>query len=78
MTKVPHLNVFSAYGTTEKLSKFWIPLSEFTKVTMEGLRKGDHVISMSGAKALYDKFEQPKEGMVNEMMQKFESAQNHQ
>jgi hypothetical protein len=70
--------VFSAYGTTEKLSKFWIPLSEFTKVTMEGLHKGDHFISMSGAKTLFEKFEQEKDGMVHQMMQRFESAQNHQ
>jgi len=67
-----------AYGTTEKLSKFWIPLSDFTKVTMEGLRKGDHVITMSNVKTLYEQLEQPKEGMVLQMMQKFEGAENHQ
>lgn len=68
----------SAYGTTEQLSKFWIPLSEYTKNTMEGLREGDHVISMSLPKTLYTKFEKEKEGMVLQMMQKFESAENHQ
>ena len=70
--------VLLAYGTTEKLSKFWIPLDEFTKVTMEGLRKGEQVISMSVVKGMYEKFEREKEGMVLQMMQKFESAENHQ
>jgi hypothetical protein len=45
---------------------------------MEGLREGDHVISMSLPKTLYTKFEKEKEGMVLQMMQKFESAENHQ
>jgi len=73
------LNMFPpAYGTTEKYSKFWVSLSEFTKVTMDGLRKGDHVISMSVVKTLYEKFEKEKEGMVLQMMQKSESAENHQ
>ncbi len=67
-----------AYGTTEKYSKFWVSLSEFTKVTMDGLRKGDHVISMSVVKTLYEKFEKEKEGMVLQMMQRSESAENHQ
>jgi short-subunit dehydrogenase involved in D-alanine esterification of teichoic acids len=29
------------YGTTQALTKFWMPLDEYTKVTMEGLRRGD-------------------------------------
>lgn len=45
---------------------------------MEGLRKGEQVISMTAVKGMYEKFEQEKEGIVLQMMQKFESAENHQ
>ena len=67
-----------AYGTTEKYSKFWMPLSEFTNTAMDGLHKGEDVISMSVVKMLYEKFEKEKEGMVLQMVQKSESAEDHQ
>jgi len=48
-------------GTTEMLSKFWMPLDEYTKLTMDGLRKGDiHIASGASAKFL-EKFE--REGL---------------
>ncbi|KAJ7786016.1 hypothetical protein B0H16DRAFT_14524 [Mycena metata] len=40
-------------GTTEMLSKIWMPLDEYTKTTMEGLRKGDtHVAAGTAALVL--------------------------
>jgi hypothetical protein len=45
---------------------------------MEGLRRGDHVVSMSAAKSMYEKFEREKEGLVLQVMQKFENEENHQ
>jgi len=48
-------------GTTERLSKFWMPLAEYTKLTVEGLRRGDiHVVSGNAAELL-EKFE--REGL---------------
>ncbi|KAF9059537.1 hypothetical protein BDP27DRAFT_1195378, partial [Rhodocollybia butyracea] len=49
-----------AEGTTEKLSKFWMPLDAYTKETIEGLQRGDSVVSSGMAKFAYEKFEQPK------------------
>ncbi|KAJ7456709.1 hypothetical protein FB451DRAFT_1098973 [Mycena latifolia] len=40
-------------GTTERLSKFWMPLDEYTKKTMEGLRKGDAHIAAGMAETVY-------------------------
>ncbi|KAG6842497.1 hypothetical protein C0991_000023 [Blastosporella zonata] len=34
-----------AYGTTEKLSKFWMPLDQYTNLTMEGLQNGESNIT---------------------------------
>ncbi|KDR85184.1 hypothetical protein GALMADRAFT_233857 [Galerina marginata CBS 339.88] len=50
-----------AYGTTERLSKFWMPLDEFTKTTMEGLRRGDNHIPAGQSKVAFEKYEQGKE-----------------
>ncbi|KAJ3761614.1 hypothetical protein EV360DRAFT_37424 [Lentinula raphanica] len=56
-----------AEGTTEALSKFWMPLEEYTKQTIEGLQKGHDVVASGMAKNAYEKFEQPKEEMIREM-----------
>ncbi|KAF9056364.1 hypothetical protein BJ165DRAFT_505577 [Panaeolus papilionaceus] len=49
-----------AYGTTDKLSKFWMPLDEYIKVTVEGLRKGDKFIAAGLSQVSFEKFDLPK------------------
>ncbi|KAJ7357082.1 hypothetical protein DFH08DRAFT_473503 [Mycena albidolilacea] len=44
-------------GTTERLSKFWMPLDEYTKLTVDGLRKGDIHIAAGRAAEVLEKFE---------------------
>ncbi|KAF7339901.1 hypothetical protein MVEN_01907400 [Mycena venus] len=48
-------------GTTERLSKFWMPLDEYTKLTVDGLRKGDIHVAAGVVVKLLEKFE--KEGL---------------
>ncbi|KAF9480052.1 NAD(P)-binding protein [Pholiota conissans] len=57
-----------AYGTTERLSKFWMPLNEFTELTIEGLRQGNGYIPVGTAEQAFEKFETGKEDMVNGFM----------
>ncbi|KAF8126109.1 hypothetical protein K438DRAFT_1088717 [Mycena galopus ATCC 62051] len=47
--------------TLERLTKFWMPLDEYTKLTMDGLRKGDDHIAVGSAAELMERFE--KEGL---------------
>ncbi|KAF5377419.1 hypothetical protein D9757_009713 [Collybiopsis confluens] len=54
-------------GTTEALSKFWVPLGVYTKDTIEGLQRGDNVVCSGMAKMAYEKFEQPKEQIISDM-----------
>ncbi len=56
-----------AEGTTEKLSKIWMPLDQYTKETVEGLQRGDHVVASGNAKIAYEKFEQGKEELMRDM-----------
>ncbi|KAF7306654.1 hypothetical protein MIND_00457000 [Mycena indigotica] len=44
-----------AQGTTEALSKFWMPLDEYTSKTLDGLRKGDKHIAVGTAGKVWDK-----------------------
>jgi len=51
-----------AYGTTEKLSKFWMPLDKYIETTMEGLRRGDkHYILWQPSLDAYQRFEKGKD-----------------
>ncbi|THU94842.1 NAD(P)-binding protein [Dendrothele bispora CBS 962.96] len=50
-----------AQGTTDVLSKFWMPLDEFTNTVMEGLKRGDTVVAAGNAKNDYEQFEHPKD-----------------
>ncbi|KAJ7042526.1 hypothetical protein C8F04DRAFT_1076216, partial [Mycena alexandri] len=43
-------------GTTEMLSKFWMPLDEYTKTTIEGLRRGDIHVAAGAAAAVVKRF----------------------
>ncbi|KAJ3867629.1 hypothetical protein EV359DRAFT_34032 [Lentinula novae-zelandiae] len=56
-----------AEGTTGALSRFWMPLEEYTKETIEGLRRGVNVVCSGMSKNIYEKFEQPKEQIITEM-----------
>lgn len=47
-------------GTTPKLAKFWLPLDEFTKQAMEGLKRGDVEIPVGSALGQWNKFEKGK------------------
>ncbi|KXN89845.1 hypothetical protein AN958_04849 [Leucoagaricus sp. SymC.cos] len=57
-----------AEGTTEKLAKFWMPLDKYTEVTMEGLKKGDPIISTAGSLTWYEKHEKDKEETAQQLL----------
>ncbi|KAJ7133749.1 hypothetical protein C8R43DRAFT_1089686 [Mycena crocata] len=44
-------------GTTPTLSKFWMPLDEYTKNTVDGLRRGDIHVACGRAETVLKKFE---------------------
>ncbi|KAL5536032.1 hypothetical protein ACEPAF_4126 [Sanghuangporus sanghuang] len=44
-------------GTTEAISKNWMPLDEFTKYTMEGLQRGDFNIVVPSMKEIWNNVE---------------------
>lgn len=54
-------------GTTEKLIKLWMPLDQYTDVTMRGLRNGDAIISTGGSLAWYEQFEKAKGDTVAQL-----------
>ncbi|KAL1744939.1 hypothetical protein HDZ31DRAFT_37538 [Schizophyllum fasciatum] len=57
-----------AQGTTEALSKFWMPLREFTDTVIDGLKEGKNTITAGSATSAYDQFEKGKEGYRNGLM----------
>jgi len=48
-------------GTTEKISKFWMPLDTYTEHVVEGLKRGESTITTKGSLALYERYETGKE-----------------
>jgi hypothetical protein len=46
-------------GNNHILSKFWVPLEEFIREAMDGLKRGDGVI-VPRLQEVYDKFEREK------------------
>jgi hypothetical protein len=52
-----------AQGISEGLSKFWMPVDEWTKKTLEDLLAldGSGVITTGWSKTVYDKFEAGKD-----------------
>jgi len=54
-------------GTTEALSKFWVPLDVYTKDTIEGLQRGDSVVCSGIAQTSYEKYEKEKEQVASDM-----------
>ncbi|KAG1773129.1 hypothetical protein EDD22DRAFT_767489 [Suillus occidentalis] len=47
-------------GTTQRLSNFWLSLEEYTKVTMEGLVRGDPYVPAGMVVEQHKKFEEGK------------------
>jgi len=47
-------------GTRERLSKFWMPLEEFTEQAMAGLCRGDFQIPVGNSSYAWDKYEKGK------------------
>ncbi|KAF8898528.1 hypothetical protein BD779DRAFT_1484401 [Infundibulicybe gibba] len=56
------------YGTTTKLSKFWMPLEEYIPSIMQGLREGRSHIADGMAKTAFDRFDEGKFEMVEQAM----------
>ena len=57
----------SVEGTTQRLSKFWIPLEEYTKVTVEGLVRGDPYVPAGRVVDDHKKFEEGKLELAEKM-----------
>ncbi|KAM5533096.1 hypothetical protein V8D89_013239 [Ganoderma adspersum] len=53
-------------GLTPALSKIWMPLDQFTKLTMESLIRGDPEIAVGFAATYFDKFEKGKREQVEQ------------
>ncbi|TFY80424.1 hypothetical protein EWM64_g3589 [Hericium alpestre] len=47
-------------GTSEKLSKFWMPLEIFTSAAMEGLQRGEDHVTVGSATSAFERFEKGK------------------
>lgn len=57
-------NLLADAGTTDKLTKLWMPLDEYIDITMQGLRNGDTIISTGKSLSLYEKFDKEKDGTI--------------
>ncbi|TFK89630.1 NAD(P)-binding protein [Polyporus arcularius HHB13444] len=53
-------------GTTPVLSKFWMPLDEYTKHTIEGLVRGDPEVAVGLSAAVLEKYEKGKREAVEQ------------
>jgi len=57
----------SDQGMSERFSKFWMPLSEFTPMTMAALERGDEEIAIGSSAQEYEKYEKNKQGIIDKM-----------
>ncbi|KAF8330541.1 hypothetical protein F5887DRAFT_80359 [Amanita rubescens] len=55
-------------GTTDKLSNIWMPLDQYISTTLDGLRKGDKLVTCGGAADMFKRFEEGKEEIVQNRM----------
>ncbi|KAI5886630.1 NAD(P)-binding protein [Schizophyllum commune H4-8] len=55
-------------GTTEALSRFWMPLADFINVVLDGLKEGKIAITAGAATSAYLQFEKGKESYRNGLM----------
>ena len=53
-------------GTTPALSKFWMPLDEYTKHTLESLVRGDPEVVVGTSAAILEKYEKGKREAVEQ------------
>ncbi|KAG2368232.1 hypothetical protein BDR07DRAFT_1325385 [Suillus spraguei] len=60
-------------GTTQRLSNFWLPLEEYTKVTMEGLVRGDPYVLAGMAINQHKQFEEGKLEAATKLYEQFKS-----
>lgn len=60
-------------GTTEALSKHWMPLDEFTGHTIEGLQKGEFQNIVPAIRHVWEQCEAPKLAMLDKARQLFAS-----
>ena len=60
-------SLLTEQGTTERLSKSWMPLDEFTKYTMEGLQRGDFNIIVPSMKEAWEKLEAERIAMTGKV-----------
>jgi len=55
-------------GTTDKLSNIWMPLDQYISTTLDGLRKGDKLVTCGGVADMFKRFEEGKEEVVQNRM----------
>lgn len=67
--KVNQVNSRTAQGSTPTVSKFWMPVAEYTSITIAGLQKGDEFVSAGTSLENYDLFEKPKMYALNSRYQ---------
>ncbi|KAF7419467.1 hypothetical protein PC9H_002057 [Pleurotus ostreatus] len=65
------------YGTTEALSKTWMTLEEFTKLTLDGLLKGDDDVPVGMSAAVFQKFEAGKSQMAIHLMKNHKAGKSY-
>lgn len=69
-------NSFGAeQGTTETLSKFWMPLKEFTEKEVEGLKQGHLHIPIGQSAETYEKFNE--RGKIEQVKQIHQRMAQH-
>lgn len=59
MHRISHHD-FTDQGTTERLSKVWMPLADFTKEAMDGLKRGDDAIPVGLVRSQWETHEKGK------------------
>ncbi|KAG6831273.1 hypothetical protein H0H92_011783 [Tricholoma furcatifolium] len=73
-TQLVESELHDAYGTTERLSKFWIPLDKYIEVTMEGLKNGDPSITTGTALDMFNRFDAGKLEPAEKLYKMHQSA----
>ncbi|KAJ3499050.1 hypothetical protein NLJ89_g10140 [Agrocybe chaxingu] len=72
-TNIRIIEIIPPHGLTNMLSKFWMPLEEYTKLTIQDLRDGKDVICASVSQQYFDKHEDGKYQIVLEQTKPWET-----
>ncbi|KAK2462238.1 hypothetical protein APHAL10511_005734 [Amanita phalloides] len=56
-------------GTTNRLSRFWMPIDQYIENTVGGLRKGERVVTCGAGVNIFSRFEEGKEEEAAKLMQ---------